>query len=267
MKYQCLFLCLISWIFSGCRTPEPLDPASETPSIEGLKITDLEDNSPPVDSESLMRFRVLTYTLIPDLVDRLGEVFDGLSSKEIRVANKVAFHANGFSIAAASFAQGVQIAKKLSQMGAVRTAQVRLILPPDSTEALSRTLLHGSEGVHYVQFSGRTAMIPPRQGFLGWVVSARPDPKFRGMAQVNLFPAAWQPGIENVRLVMGDEAVDYQPVNEGKVLARIEEGGLILLGPCRSMPDEMTLDKRLFFLPGQRPRIQFFVIICDSAGN
>ncbi len=87
------------------------------------------------------------------------------------------------------------------------------------------------------------------------------------MAQVKLFPATWQPGIENVRLVMGKGAIDYQPIRAGQVLARVEEGGVILLGPARSVPDETTLDKGLFFVPGRRPKIQFFVIICDSAGT
>ena len=86
------------------------------------------------------------------------------------------------------------------------------------------------------------------------------------MAQVKLFPATWQPGIENIRLVMGKDAIDYQPIRAGQVLARVEEGGVILLGPARSVPDEMTLDKGLFFVPGRRPKIQFFVIICDSVG-
>ena len=87
------------------------------------------------------------------------------------------------------------------------------------------------------------------------------------MAQVQLFPATWQPGIENIRLAMGKEAIDYQPIRQGQVLARIEEGGIILLGPARGVPEETTLDKMLFFLPGRRPKIQFFVIICDSVGT
>ena len=87
------------------------------------------------------------------------------------------------------------------------------------------------------------------------------------MAQIQLFPATWQPGIENIRLAMGKEAIDYQPIRQGQVLARVEEGGVILLGPARSVPEETTLDKMLFFLPGRRPKIQFFVIICDSVGT
>ena len=86
------------------------------------------------------------------------------------------------------------------------------------------------------------------------------------MAQVKLFPATWQPGGENIRLVMGEDTVDYQPIHAGEVLARVEEGGVILLGPARSVPDEMMLDRGLFFVPGRRSKIQFFVIICDSVG-
>lgn len=86
------------------------------------------------------------------------------------------------------------------------------------------------------------------------------------MAQVKFYPAIWQPGNENIRLLMGRDAIDYQPILAGQVLARIEEGGIILLGPARSMPDETTLDKLLFFVPGKEPKLQFFVIICDSVG-
>ena len=65
---------------------------------------------------------------------------------------------------------------------------------------------------------------------------------------------------------MGKNAIDYQPISAGQVLVRVEEGEIILLGPGRSVPDETTLDKLLFFLPGKRPKLQFFVIICDSVG-
>ena len=213
-----------------------------------------------------MSFRVLTYTVAPDSVDKLKAVFDGLSRREVRAANKGAFCANGFAIGVSSFEEGAQIAQKLSQMGAVRTGQARLMFPPNKQEVLSRTFLQGTENIRYSTSASSTAILTPGPGFLGWVFSARPDPRFRGMAQVKLFPATWQPGIENIRLVMGKDAIDYQPIRAGQVLARVEEGGVILLGPARSVPDEMTLDKGLFFVPGRRPKIQFFVIICDSVG-
>jgi hypothetical protein len=254
-------------MFTGCEIPQPDDPIHPDPLIEGLKITDLKDDSTPVDNETLMRFKVLTYTLIPDLVDRLKEVFDGLSDKEIRVANKAAFSANGFMIGTASFKESGQIAQKLARMGADRTGQGWLVFPPDKTETLTRTPLRGPEAIHYATSASGTGTITPESGFLGWVFSASPDPRFRGMAQVKLFPAIWRPGLENIRLVMGEEAFDYQPIHQGQVLVRVEEGGVILLGPARSVPDETTLDKLLFFLPGRRPKVQFFVIIYDSAGT
>ena len=267
MKRCCLFLFLVFWIIAGCEIPQPEDSASEMSPIEGLKLSDLKDDSPPVDTESLMSFRVLTYTVLPDSVDKLKEIVDSLSRKEIRTANKGAFYANGFAIGVSSFKDGAKVAQKLPQMGATRMGQSRLMFPADKTEALSRTLLRGTEVIHYAKSADSTATITPGQGFLGWVFSARPDPRFRGMAQVKLFPATWRPGIENIRQVMGKNAVDYQPIRAGQVLARVEEGGLILLGPARSVPDETTLDKGLFFVPGRRPKLQFFVIICDSAGN
>ena len=266
MKRCRLFLFLAIWTIAGCEIPQPNEPVSQTPAIEGLKISDLKDNSSPVNHETLMVFRVLTYTLVPDSIDRLQKVFGGLSRKEVRAANKGAFWANGFAIGVASFEKGAKVAQQLDRMGATRTGQARLMFPPDKAEALSRVPLRGSEIIHYAESGSSTVAMTPEQGFLGWVFSARPDPRFRGMALIKLFPAIWQPSIENIRRVMGKDAVDYQPIGAGGVLVRVEEGGVILLGPSRSVPDETTLDKGLFFVPGKRPKIQFFVIICDSAG-
>lgn len=266
MKCNSLFLFLFFWILTGCQSLQSDDSVSDGPPIEGLKITDLKNDSPPLDSESLIRFKVLTYTLAPDLVDQLKEVFDGLSLQDIRPSNKGAFYANGFIIGTASFRDGPQVAQKLARIGASRTTQGWLMFPADKTEALSHTLLQGTEVIHYAKSASSTATINPGQGFLGWSFSARPDPRFRGMAQVKFYPAIWQPGNENIRLLMGRDAIDYQPILAGQVLARIEEGGIILLGPARSMPDETTLDKLLFFVPGKEPKLQFFVIICDSVG-
>ncbi len=266
MKRCCLLLFLAIWIIAGCEIPQPDVTPSETPSIEGLKISDLQDDSQSIETESLMSFRVLTYTVVPDSVDKLKKIFDGLSHGEIRATNKGAFYANGFAMGTGRFEQGAQIAQKLARMGAARTAQSRLMFPPDKSEALSRIFLQGTETIHYSTSADGMATLTPGPGFLGWVFSAKPDPRFREMAQVKLFPATWQPGIENIRLAMGKDAIDYQPIRAGQVLARVEEGGVILLGPARSVPDEMTLDRQLFFLPGKRPKIQFYVIICDSAG-
>lgn len=265
MKYRILFLFLILMV-AGCEVPQPGSPVPPESTPEGLKITDLKDNTMPVNAETLMKFKVLTYTLAPDSVGRLKEVFDELSDKDVRIVNKGAFVANGFMVGTASLEDGGVIAQKLAHMGATRTAQGWLVFPPDKIETLSRTPLRGTEVIHYATSASGTATMMPGAGLLGWFFSARPDLRFRGTAQVKLFPASWQPGLEHIRLVMGQEALDYKPIQQGRILARIEEGGVLLLGPARKVPEETTLDKMLFFLPGRRPKVQFFVIICNSAG-
>jgi hypothetical protein len=267
MKYSFQLLILLCSIFAGCETPQQKDSFWESPPIDGVKLFDLQAESAPAENESLMRFKILTYSMVPSSVDELKEVVDSMSQREIRISNKRAFHGNGFMIGVASSETAGQIAKKLNEMGADRTSQSWLMFPPNSTEALSRTILQEETVIQYTKSTGSAGTIKVKPGFLGWAFSAKPDLRFRGMAQVKLYPATWQPGIKNIRLVMGKEAIDYQPVREGQVLARIEEGGVILLGPVRNISEETTLDKQLFFLPGQRPKMQFFVILCDSVGT
>lgn len=267
MKYSFLLLLPVFYIFTGCENPQTKDLSSKSLSIEGVTLSDLQADSPPVDNESLMKFKVLTYSIAPNSVQELKEVADSMSDRDVRIANKGAFYSNGFMLGTTSFENAGQIAKKLNEIGAKRTAQSWLMFPPNSTEVLSRMLLNEDVVVEYTKLSGAIATMNLGPGFIGWIFSAKPDLRYRGMAQIKLSPATWKPGIKNIRLVMGKEAIDYQPVPEGQVLARIEEGGVILLGPARSVPEETTLDKLLFFLPGRRPKMQFFVILCDSVGT
>ncbi|MHC5155488.1 MAG: hypothetical protein ACYSO4_03790 [Planctomycetota bacterium] len=240
----------------------------QTPDTETLKIGDLKDQYADIqNAENLMSFRVLTFTAVPDVAGRLNELFELLSEEEVRAVSKEAFRANGFSIGVGSFEDGPKITQKMTRIGAVRTGQSRLMFPPQTQETLSRTPLQGTEIVHYSTLAGEPSTATSLQGFLSWVFSAKPDPRFRGMAQIKLFPALWQPGMESIHIAMGKPPIDYKSIPEGQVLARVEEGGFLLLGPGRNIPEETTLDKLLFFLPGRRPRVQFFVVICDSAGN
>jgi len=255
------------WAIAGCEVPPPNTPAASKSPLDGLKLSDLKDpTKDQVPDNFLMRFRVLTYTIDPGRVDELSGLYNRLSRSDVRMVNKGTFEANGFAVGTASFETGAAIAQELAQIGAVRTAQANLMIPPDIINPLSRLLLQGIGTIHYAVPGDTSAtMTLPGTGLLGWVMSAKPDPRFRGMAQVKLFPAYWQPGIEDIRLRMGMEPVEYNPILVGQVLTRVEEQGIILLGPTRQMPDEATLDKMLFFLPGPKPKIRFFVIICDAA--
>ncbi len=265
MKYACLFLALEIWFAGGCQTPPPVEPAAPA-TPEGLKITDLQDPSKE-NLAVLMTFRVLTYTLPPEAVDKLKEVIDGMSGRDIRAVNQAAFQANGFAVGVCPFTEGARVAQKLARIGAVRTASAALMYPPDSREVLFRRGLQGSEVIRYFASANRAAVLPPSPGFLGWVFSAKPDTRFRGTALVQLYPATWQTGVEDIRLLMGTEPIEYHPIDAGRVLVRVEEGGVILLGPSPTALEGTTLESQLFFLPGERPKMRFFVIICDSTGT
>ncbi|MHC4291944.1 MAG: hypothetical protein ACYSTR_07000 [Planctomycetota bacterium] len=270
MRCTLLFLHLVLslWVITGCEVPEPNATMSDKSSLGDLKLSDLEDNSrEQIAPDLLMSFRILTYTVVPGQVDELQKIFDLLSQKDIRIANKSVFEANGFSVGTGSYDEGVQIAQELARIGAVRIAHARLTIPHDKKETISRAPLKGNEIIEYTKSENNSTTMTPKPGFLGWVMVARPDPRLRGTAQIKLFPAYWQPGIEAIRLRMGLEPIEYQPVSGGQVLTRIEEQGIVVLGPSREMPDETTLDKMLFFLPGRRPKIQLFVINCDSVGT
>lgn len=269
MKSNLLFLCILLslwWTVGGCEVSAPT-PVPEKKPFDGLKLSDLEETSQKqINPDQLMNFRTFTYSIAPGNIYKLCDIYNRLSRSDIRMEDKGAFEANGFSIGVGSVEDGAMIARELGQIGAVRAAQTRLLMPPDQLDPISSIFLQGTEVISYAMSANNFTTIMPGPGFLGWVMSARPDPRFRGMGQIKLFPAYWQPGIQDIRLRMGLEPIDYKPVSPSQVVLRVEERGIILLGPTREMSEEITLDKILFFLPERRPEVRFFVIICDSVG-
>jgi hypothetical protein len=261
------FLFFVLWTVSGCDQPATTVPDRQQDTLGDLKVTDLQD---PFDdtprAEDLMNFRVLIYTVEPEAIDQLTDLYDRLPHDNIRWVNRGIFYANGFSAGVGTFRQGSEIARTLSQIGATRTADARLKFPVDETQIFSRIFLQDPERFYVSDLSGEEAAVTLGPGIMGWVFSAKPDPRFRGMAQVNFSPAVWQQGFEDFHFLIGKEPIDFQLLQQGQFLTRVEEGGFILIGPARPVPESNTLDKKLFFLPGQRPKIQFFIIICDSVG-
>ncbi|MCI0498635.1 MAG: hypothetical protein L0Y36_02995 [Planctomycetales bacterium] len=269
MRAAILFQCLLSglWLFTGCEVADPNSMVQEKGASNGLKLSDLQDTSPlHPDAEFLIELRVLTYALKTDSADALAAVFAALAQTDVRCANRDAFAANGLAVGTGRGEQSARVAQMLYEIGAVRIGQTKLLIPPDQIEVLSRSYLPNAAPILYSPSRNSTAEMNLSAGSMGWIMSARPDPRLPKKVQLNLVPAYWQQGGEDLRLWMGKPAVDYQPVQAGQVLVRIEEGSFVLLGPARTPPDQTTLDKILFFLPARRPQVQFFVIICDKAG-
>lgn len=261
-----LYVVTFFLIFAGCEVPPPQPTVPEKNPFEGLKIDDLRDKSlDKTIGQSLMSFRVLTYTIVPAVRGQLHIVYDKLSQKDVRMVNPNAFSANGFFVGTGTLDQSRDVVKILTELGAVRNSQARLIIP-DAPEIVSRTLLPVAKKITYSSGSTEADMMI-EAGFAGWVLSPKPDPRFRGMAQITLYPAYWQQGIENIRLLMGKEPVEYKLFDECSVLARVEENGFVLLGPAREIPEQSTLDRLCFYLPDKRPKVQFFIIIYDSTGS
>lgn len=262
-----LYIVPLLWAFTGCEVPPQSGSIPENSPLDNLKLSDLKDvTAEQVNVDSLMNFRVLTYLIDPGNVETLDNVYSHLSQTDVRVVNKEAFRSNGFMVGIAPVNERVAVPRELARIGAVRTAQANLMMPPDQTEAMSSVPLQVPEAFNYALSEDNSTTLTLGPGFLGWVMSAKPDPRYRRSALVKIFPAYWQPGIEDIRLRMGLDPIDYQPIPAGEVLMRVEERGVIVLGPVREMSDSKTLDRKLFFLPGRNPKIRFFVIICDSAG-
>jgi hypothetical protein len=270
MKPTILCQCLLAGLclFAGCQVADPNSVVQEESLSDGLKLSDLKDKSLTLpDAEFLIELRILTYVLNPDSADSLAAVFGVLSQNEIRCASQDAFAANRFAVGTSKPEENTPIAQKLYEMGAVRIGQTKFLIPPGQTEIISSTYLPNGASVPYSPSRGGTSEITVLpNSFIGWIMSVWPDPRLPKMIQINLTPAFWQRGAEDIRLRMGKPAIDFQPVEAGRVLARIEEGGFLLLGHVGQLPNQPALDKALFFLPGRRPKVQFFVIICDKAG-
>lgn len=265
VKFHYLNLCLfmLLWLLSGCDVP--LEQSQKEGVPGNLKIDELKDPSQDTSfEENLISFKVLTYVAGPEIIDEIADLCNRLPSKDIRFSNKRLFQYNGFIAASADFSQGAAITRRLSQIGAVRIALNRLIIPANVNEVFYRSILQVPEDVQFSDSNtlDQTATFGP--GFLGWNLMSKPDPRFRQMVQVQITPVYLHQGQQQSTIVQGREQTNLQFLTEGQLLVRLAEGNFIVLGPGRDIPDENTLDKRLFYLPGTRPKIRFFIIVCES---
>lgn len=261
-------VCLITGIelLLGCAVPPQRPPAPI--SVEGLKLSDLKDSaSIRPNAEYLIELRILTYVLDAASADELKAVYDLLSQQDIRTANKEVFAANGLAIGTGPAQEASRIAQRLYEIGAVRISQSKLLIPPEETEILSSAFQQQGLTFLYCPFKDSLSeIILPPNTFVGWTMLVRPDPRLEKHIQLTFVPSYWQRGAEDLRLRMGRQPIDFNPLEAGRVLARLEEGGFLLLGPDGKMPEQNTLGKILFFLAGRKPQVQFFVILCDKAG-
>jgi len=250
----------------GCAVSPQSMPAPVP--VEGLKLSDLKDsaNFKP-NAEYLIELRVLTYVLDSASADELKTVYDMLSQQAIRTANRDVFALNGLAIASGPSQEASRIAQRLYEIGAVRISQSKLLIPPEEIQILSSTFQQQGLTFLYCPFQGRiNEIVLPPSTFIGWTMLARPDPRLEKHVQLTFVPSYWQRGAEDLRLRMGKQPIDFKPLEAGRVLARLEEGGFLLLGPNGKMPEQNTLGKILFLLAGRKPQMQFFVILCDKAG-
>lgn len=272
-KILTLYLLFLSICLSGCdllnlKSSHKNSEDLNRDYIEGIQFSDLQA-SHQVDpmNMNLVSLRVLTYVIDAESVSLVADMFDRLSRKEMTYTNEAAFHANGFSAGGGSPKKGAEIVQKLNEIGAVRAKQGMLNILPDTPEIFTSTYIQGAQSVLYSTSATGLGGADIEEGFLGWVITPRQDAKQRSILHLKLEPAFWHIGGMAIRMSGGQNIFNFRPFDVGRVIAGMEEGGFLILGPNREITNQPTLDKYLFYLPGKKPQIQFFVIICESAGS
>ncbi len=248
----------------GCDISQP--PArTEQPNIEGIKLLDLQAESYSFH-ETTLSFSVLVYVLDTTSLDAFEDVFQILSKQEIRFADSKAFDANCFAAGFGVHEKGGRIARKLSEIGAVRISQTRLTLPPGGREIIYGAPIDEPRAVLYSTATGGLGGVTVEKGRLGWVLSAGQDSAQRGIVEMTLGPASWDSGGAVLRLREGKEPYEFRLFDVGRFSVSLEAGQFCLLGPTHILDQQDTLNRLLFEVPGHN-KIRIFVIICESTGD
>ncbi len=248
----------------GCEDPRLIEQKRQS-DIGGIKLSDLQAEQ-HTQTESMLRFSILMYGIDMKSLDALGEVFEILSTKNIRFGDQQAFETNGFAIGFGNHRKGSQVAQKLSAIGAVRLGRYNMSFPEDVYEILYALDVTEPTSVIYSTSTAGLGGTTLNPGKVGWVISAQKDSSARGLAHVKLDPAFWDPRGSNLRLLQGKEPFVFHFFDIGHLSVPLEAGQFCLLGPIQLIGEQDTLN-RLLFEVTEHNKVRFFVIICESVEN
>ena len=258
-------LLTVGFMLGGGCDVSHLPVPTERSNIEGIKLSDLQADNDS-GNETTLRFSVLVYALDITSLDAFEDVFQILSSRQVRVADPKAFEANCFAAGFGVHRKGGEVARKLSEIGAVRISQKTLIFPAGGREVVYQTPIDEPRPVLYSTSTGGLGGVTVEKGRLGWVLSAGQDPALRGVVEMTVAPAFWDSAGAVFRLRKGKEPYEFRYFDVGRIRVPLEAGQFCLLGPTHILDQENALNRLLFEVSGQN-KIRFFVIICESTGN
>jgi len=251
------------FLVAGCHEPEA---GMEGPPIDGIRITDL---APRVKKQTPVRtvFRVFTFEVPAEEMQSLGELFESMSKRQIRYADRAVFDGNGFRAGFGSQSEWGSFSAAI-QAVASRTTNTRNVVAYEleGDELMTATL----------KFTEQVAWIGPRDaivrnmftfGRFSWMIKARRTGGIRGLAEVTIVPA-YKLGTQDT-FSQVDHFEDRSPFASCALDVRMSPGDYLLLGSTGEPTGgdglgigPLTLTRLLFYSVDRPGSLKVYLILC-----
>ena len=283
-----LFFILVSVCLVGfCGCSEPQQEPYRIP-IGDIKVGDLEP-ADPVRLPSQIHFRIFSFEVPIDRTSVLQQGFSELDTGQLRFAEGAAFQANGFLAGFGTSENVNKVSILLEKVQARRKATRNLLVYDDAGDVFSVTMLSSKDEVSWKGSDGKVAKDVFSAGRFAWMVKASPVPNIRGVAAVRILPV-YRMGTDNFLSYLA-RMRNYTPFDVGAFELRMSPGDFVLLGSrgeaqapdkaaggdqptpadkpdeADEQPQELTLNRLLFYPPEKPWVINLYLILCAEVGD
>lgn len=258
-------------VLAGCQKNVAPEPFSSKVKIGDLASVQHKANPDNIAKVVPVFCSVYVLSLPEENLSVLGGIWRDIPDKAIRFKDAGLFKENFLGAGMGKSSQWDPIAKRLESAGANHDHTSILTIVDDGTGqknevSVQVAQLSDETTIFYKTDQGQPYGATIGPGKITLKIRARVLPGARGVASVRIVPA-FEPyaAMRNTSLLEPEnQELIFEPAQFG---VSMEPGDFVLLGPLSFIPQEQTLNTKLFSKPQARGTVQIFLIVCTKVGD
>ena len=257
---QVTFYSLIVLILSSCA-------AQQSPPVwEDTKIGDLFPKRITRDPNDRFIKATTFDTYVIELPAKniavLDQIWPQLYTKPIRFNNPGAFASNSFVIRFGQILTWSEIRQILLDAEGQKTEKISTLIPDGQTDYIGIEAFYNEQTIFYTSNANSLEAVTIDPGILTLAVKAEKIPASRGLRKITVKPV-FKP------LIRLPQPIGLKKSREGTFRStgftlNMGPGDFIILGPEKYIEHRKSLGSLFFSLPGKKPMIRIFVIVCSN---
>ncbi|MBN1796567.1 MAG: hypothetical protein JW804_07835 [Sedimentisphaerales bacterium] len=254
-----IFHFYLLFTLTGCETQQP---QQNTPSTQGLKITDLA----PIDNDDIdynlktMNFDIITLEIPAENLSMLDEIWPALYTKPITLANTFSYKGNAFQTAFGEIQMWKQVGEIIDSAQAQQSSRSRFLMTMEKTENFIIKNLIKPIDIYYLNASLSPEILTEQTGRISLNFKADKPLGTRGVCSLLITPTL----ITDKPAPSKDSTpdTDKNPFEHLGLIAKMTPGDFLLIGPRKNYKQKDSLSSYFFHRKYNREKVLIYAVFC-----